>query len=243
MPSLLVLGATSDIARATALHFGLNGWSITIAGRDMSAVSALADDCSIRTGNPVAALHFDALHSEKHTEFWNALPSCPDAVLCAVGVLGDQKTAQQDTELAEEILCSNFTGLVPVLSMAANAFEQRGSGLIIGISSVAGDRGRASNYLYGSAKAGFTAFLSGLRNRLASKGVRVLTVKPGFVATAMTANISLPPLLTASPDDVARDIFAAVEKKRDILYTKWYWRWIMLIVRLLPECVFKRLSL
>lgn len=243
MPSLLVLGATSDIARATALHFGLHGWNILLAGRDMTAVSALADDCSIRIGNPVVALHFDALHPEKHVAFWNTLPSCPDAVLCAVGLLGDQKAAQQDSELAEKILCSNFTGLVPILSMAAKAFEDRGSGLIIGISSVAGDRGRASNYLYGSAKAGFTAFLSGLRNRLAGKGVRVLTVKPGFVSTAMTATMTLPPLLTATPDDVARDIFAAVEKKSDIIYTKWYWRWIMLIVRLLPECVFKRLSL
>ena len=121
--------------------------------------------------------------------------------------------------------------------------EARGSGAIIGISSVAGDRGRASNFIYGSAKAGFTAFLSGLRNALASKGVQVLTVKPGFVATQMTAGKDLPPRLTAQPAEVARAIVSAHKKGRDVIYVKPVWRIVMLVIRTIPERVFKRLPL
>ncbi|MFK7924061.1 MAG: SDR family NAD(P)-dependent oxidoreductase, partial [Bacteroidia bacterium] len=119
---------------------------------------------------------------------------------------------------------------------------QRGSGKIIGISSVAGDRGRASNYLYGSAKAGLTAYLSGLRNRLASKGVHVMTVKPGFVRTAMTENMDLPPVITGEPSKVAKDIIRSVRRGRNVIYTLWMWRYIMLIIRTIPERIFKKLS-
>ncbi len=123
------------------------------------------------------------------------------------------------------------------------AIEARKAGLIIGLSSVAGDRGRASNYVYGSAKAGLSAFLSGLRHRLAASGVRVMTVKPGFVRTAMTEGLNLPPLLTAEPDQVAADILSAVKKRRDTIYSRWYWRFIMSAIRLLPESIFKRTRL
>lgn len=243
MPTLLVLGATSDIARATALAFGKNGWNVQLAGRNMQALQPIASDLSIRTGMHANVFAFDALQADAHIRLWESLPECPDALLCAVGLLGNQVEAQKDAAKAEVILRTNFTGLVPIISHTANLFEERGNGLIIGISSVAGDRGRASNYFYGSAKAGFTAFLSGLRNRLSSKGVRVLTVKPGFVRTAMTEGLALPSMLTASPEEVAASIMKAVEKKRDVLYVKPCWRVIMAIIRLLPERLFKRLSL
>lgn len=138
---------------------------------------------------------------------------------------------------------SNFEGPALISGLLAERFEGRGSGTIVGISSVAGDRGRASNYIYGSAKAGYTAFLSGLRNRLAKKNVQVLTVLPGFVRTRMTEGLTLPPRLTTDPDRVAEAIFDAVAKGRDVIYVKPVWRLIMAIIRAVPEGIFKRTQL
>jgi hypothetical protein len=139
---------------------------------------------------------------------------------------------------------TNFEGPALLLGLLAERFAARGSGTIVGVSSVAGDRGRASNYLYGAAKAGFTAFLSGLRNRLAPVGIRVVTIKPGFVRTQMTAGMKLPPLLTAEPDEVGRAIFKAAEKGGgDVVYVRPIWRIVMLVIGLIPERVFKRLRL
>jgi short-subunit dehydrogenase len=138
---------------------------------------------------------------------------------------------------------TNYIGLALLLGQFANDFEKRGHGCIIGISSVAGDRGRKTNYIYGSAKAGFTAFLSGLRNRLYGFGVRVMTVKPGFVRTTMTEKMDLFEKLTATPEQVAQDVYKAYTKGKDVLYTLWFWRWIMLAINNIPEFIFKRLSL
>ncbi|MYL85202.1 SDR family oxidoreductase [Desulfovibrio aerotolerans] len=244
MSTMLILGATSDIAHATAKTFVLAGWDVWLAGRNQEVLDSRARDLQVRSGRPVHTCLYDALASPwEQQRFWESLPGCPDSVLCAVGMLGDQEAARHDMDLAETILRSNFTGLVPILSLAADAFEKRGSGTIIGISSVAGDRGRASNYVYGSAKAGLTAFLSGLRNRLAKKGVHVLTVKPGFVATAMTAGMELPQRLVAQPEAVAKAIYAAVVAKKNVIYTAGIWRWIMLCIKMLPECLFKKTNI
>lgn len=137
---------------------------------------------------------------------------------------------------------TNYTGVVSLINIIANDFERRRSGFIVGISSVAGDRGRKSNYLYGSAKAAFTAYLSGLRNRLYEAQVHVLTVKPGFVATKMTEGMDLPEKLTAQPDEVASDIFQAQQKGKNVLYTKWIWRWVMMVIKMIPEWKFKGMS-
>ena len=133
--------------------------------------------------------------------------------------------------------------MVSILSVIADDFEKRGSGCIAAISSVAGDRGRQSNYIYGSAKAGLTAYLSGLRNRLTSKGVHVMTVKPGFCRTKMTENLELPAALTASPEQVAHAVYRGMEKGRSTVYTLWMWRWIMLIIKHIPEPIFKKMKL
>ena len=242
MPLMLILGATSEIARACALRFAQDGWDLCLAGRRMDALLALATELHTRTGRAVDCVEFDALNSATHAKLWASIKGRTDAVLCSVGLLGDQIAARHDEDAADRILRANFTGLVPLLSMAADTFEQRRRGLIIGISSVAGDRGRGSNYLYGSAKAGFTAFLSGLRARLAPSGVQVLTVKPGLVASPMLEGRDLPRLLIASPETVARDIANAVRKKRHTLYTPWYWRGIMFAVKHLPERLFMRLK-
>lgn len=239
MSTLLVLGATSDIARATALKFALNGWDIQFAGRNQEKVSVIAQDIAVRSGRKTSTYFFNVLESDSASQLWEFLPEKPDAVLCAIGLLGDQQAAQHDMNLAGDILQSNFTGLIPLLSLATDHFEEQRNGCIIGISSVAGDRGRASNYIYGSAKAGFTAFLSGLRNRLARKNVHIMTVKPGFVATRMTEGMELPPKLTASPDEIATAIWNGFNKNLNIIYVKPVWRLIMIIIKHIPEHVFK----
>ena len=164
-------------------------------------------------------------------------------VVCAFGYLGDNEEAKSDFIEARKIMETNYIGCVSILNIIANDFEKRKRGFIIGISSVAGDRGRQSNYYYGSAKAGFTAYLSGLRNRLHRSGINVLTVKPGFVRTQMTEGMELPPLLTAHPEKTARDIYKSWKKGKMTLYTKWFWRHIMLIIKYIPETIFKRMSL
>ncbi|MCI5178285.1 MAG: SDR family NAD(P)-dependent oxidoreductase [Candidatus Electrothrix sp. AW3_4] len=156
---------------------------------------------------------------------------------------GTSGKAQSSFSEAQQIIDTNYTGIVSLLNIIADDFEQRKTGFIVGISSVAGDRGRASNYVYGSAKAAFTAYLAGLRNRLHETGVQVLTVKPGFVATKMTAGMDLPARLTAQPEEVAEDIYTAQQKGKNVLYTKWMWKWVMMVIKSIPEWKFKRLNL
>ncbi|MFN7026183.1 MAG: SDR family oxidoreductase [Pseudorhizobium sp.] len=243
--TLLLLGATSDIGRATAIAYGMAGWNVQLAGRTMEAVEREADDIRTRCGTSVTAHRLDILASEQFQPFIDSLPALPDTVVCVIGELGEQPRAEKETEHAVTVLRTNFEGPAILLGMLAERFAARGSGSIVGVSSVAGDRGRASNYVYGSAKAGFTAFLSGLRNRLASAGVRVLTIKPGFVRTRMTAGMSLPGLLTADPEEVGNAIFKASEasKNRDVIYVRSIWWPLMTVIRSIPEPVFKRLRL
>ena len=246
MPLLLVLGATSDMARATALVFCRNGWDVLVAGRDLEATRAVGRDIALRAGRDqdvFQAFAFDAHAPETHQAFWQGLPCCPDGVLCAIGGGGDPLVAQHDLTLAASILRANFTGLVPVLLLAADAFEARGHGLIIGIGSVAGDRGRAANYLYGSAKAGFATFLAGLRNRLAARGIQVITVKPGPAYTRMSEGLDLHPLVTARPHEIGEAIYKAYRDKKTTVYIKPIWRLLMLVIVHIPEFIFNRLNL
>jgi NAD(P)-dependent dehydrogenase (short-subunit alcohol dehydrogenase family) len=172
------------------------------------------------------------------------LPVLPDTAVCVVGELGDQTRGQTDPAHATLLLRTNFEGPALFLGAVAERSLARGSGTIVGVSSVAGDRGRASNYLYGAAKAGFAAFLSGLRNRVAPRGLRMVTVKPGFVRTRMTANMKLPPMLTAQPDEVGRAIFNAAETGgRDVIYVRRIWRPVMMVIGSIPERIFKHLRL
>jgi short-subunit dehydrogenase len=157
--------------------------------------------------------------------------------------MGKQAENERDVQAAAQVMRSNFEGPTSILAVLANRFEQRGSGTLVGISSVAGERGRATNYVYGSAKAGFTAFLSGLRNRLAKNGVHVVTVLPGFVATKMTEGMDLPTRLTAQPEEVAKAVFKAVKRTKNTIYVKSMWWMIMVIIRLIPERLFKGLNI
>lgn len=166
-----------------------------------------------------------------------------DALFCSVGYLGDQKKAEQDIRECELIMQANFNGLLPMLTATAQFFKQQRSGSIMVVSSVAGERGRCSNYCYGSSKAAMTAFLSGMRCSLLPYKVHVMTIKPGYVATRMVAHKKLPPYITASTQRVAKDIVKGFKRRSSVVYTMWLWRYIMGVVRLIPEFIFKRLNM
>jgi decaprenylphospho-beta-D-erythro-pentofuranosid-2-ulose 2-reductase len=243
MSTVLILGATSDIGRALARTYAEAGFTPILAAREPDRLAADLDDLRVRYGVAARIAAFDMVDFGGFAGFVAGLDPLPDIVICVVGLLGDQARAEHDPGLAAALLNTNYVGPALLLDALAARMEARGSGTLIGISSVAGDRGRASNYLYGSAKAGFTAYLSGLRNRMAGKGVAVLTVKPGFVATRMTAGMKLPPRLTAQPAEVAAAILKAQRNGVEVLYVKPVWRLIMLIITAIPERIFKRLKL
>lgn len=242
--TLLLIGGTSGIGRAVALHYAKAGWRVRLAARNMEEAERNANDIAIRCKVEVTTHALDILRIDTFEAFVDRLSELPDTVICVIGWMGSQRHAEGDFEHGSEVLRSSFMGPALLLGLFAKRFAARRSGVIVGISSVAGDRGRASNYYYGAAKAGFTAFLSGLRNRLATRGVRVVTIKPGFVRTKMTAGMVLPAGLTADPACVARVVFAAAERRKaDVVYVPGVWRPVMFLIRCLPETIFKRLHL
>jgi short-subunit dehydrogenase len=243
MSYVLIIGANSDIAKALARVYCAHGYDIYLAARNVTKLQDFAKDINIRTQRTALCLELDILNFASHQNFYNSLDEKPLGVISAVGFLGVQEEAQSDFSKSQQIIDTNYTGVVSILNIIANDFSERKSGFIIGFSSVAGERGRKSNYLYGSAKAALTAYLSGLRNRLNESGVHVLTVKPGFVATKMTVNMDLPEKLTAQPEDVAYAVYRAQQKKHNVIYIKWIWRWIMLIIKSIPEWKFKGMSI
>ncbi len=240
---VLILGARSDIARATARAFAAEGHAIQLAARHAADLQADKADLETRYNIEVTLHDFDVRDIDRHGDFVDGLPALPAIAICAVGAMGDQHESEKDPAAAVTVLRSNFEGPAILLGVLAERFAARGSGTLVGISSVAGDRGRASNYVYGSAKAGFTAFLSGLRNRLCKRNVHVVTVKPGFVNTAMTEGMDLPEKLTAEPDEVAAAIATAVKKSRNIIYVRPIWWAVMMVIRNIPEAIFKKTSL
>jgi short-subunit dehydrogenase len=231
------------MASALAQKYASMRYQVQLAARNPGRLSPLVSDLRIRHGITATPWEFDALDFAGHASFWKTLEPKPDITCCIFGYLGDQIKGETDWTECEKILHTNYTGAVSILNIAAAHYAAAGGGTIIGISSVAGDRGRGSNYLYGSAKAGFTAYLSGLRNRYARSNVHVLTVKPGFVDTRMTQDMPLPPLLTATPGQVANAVVKAAARKQDVIYVKWFWRWIMLLIKSIPERIFKKLHL
>jgi decaprenylphospho-beta-D-erythro-pentofuranosid-2-ulose 2-reductase len=243
MPTALILGAASDMAVAIAKKFASQGYAVQLAARNAHRLQPLLSDIAIRY-NVAATVHeFDARQFASHPQFFDTLPALPDVTICVFGYLGDQATASADWKECAQIIETNYTGAVSILNVISNKYAARKSGTIVGISSVAGERGRQSNYIYGSAKAGFTAYLSGLRNSMYHKGVHVVTVQPGFVYTKMTEHLQLPALLTAKPEAVAKAVYKAVVKKKNVIYVKWFWRWIMFIIKCIPELIFKKMKL
>lgn len=238
--SLLILGAGSDIGRALAEVAAAAGCALLLAARQASQLHDLEEHLRQKHGVQVSVVDFDVLAVDTHEAFIDNLPIVPDMVVCLVGLLGDQTLAEHCFAEADLILRSNLFGPVSILSVAANRMEKRKHGAVIGVSSVAGDRGRADNYVYGAAKAGLTTFLSGLRQRLGRTPVRVVTIKPGPVRTRMT--VGRRAILMTTPDRIAPALFAACSKARGVVYLPWYWRPIMILIRAVPEALFRRLS-
>lgn len=245
MKKILIVGATSAMAEACARLWAQQGDHLFLAARNAPQLQSLAADLQTRGAAKVGTRVFDANHHDQHAallaEATQTLGGL-DTVLIAHGTLTDQDRAQTDVAYALSEIGTNGLSVVALLTLVANQLEQQGRGAIAVISSVAGDRGRQSNYVYGSAKAMVSAFTSGLRQRLAKKGVHVVTVKPGFVDTPMTAHLSKGPLW-AKPEQVAKDISQAIDKGRRVVYTPGFWQFIMLIIKTIPEFVFVKLKL
>jgi decaprenylphospho-beta-D-erythro-pentofuranosid-2-ulose 2-reductase len=242
--NILILGATSAIAIATMRIYAARGASFYLVARNSEKLSVVAADAQVRGASHVftRVLNLDEIH--QHAELLARAVqklSGLDMALIAQGVLGDQGEAERDFAAAEAIIRTNFVSVLSLVTSLANYFEQRRSGTIAVISSVAGDRGRKSNYIYGTSKAAVTVLLAGLRNRLDRLGVQVLTIKPGFVASPMTARLKQG-ILFASPETIARGIVSAIEHRKDVVYLPWFWWPIMAIIRMVPEKIFKRLN-
>jgi len=243
-PRVLILGANSDIALALARELARkDNADLILASRDLPRLEQAAEAIGRDFETPVAVAAFDALDFAGHKAFYEALDPTPDVVVLAFGLLGDQKAAEADFASARAVLDTNLTGALSMLHIVADDFARRGHGTIVGLSSPAGERGRKSNYVYGAAKAGLTAFLAGLRHRLAKSGVRVVTVLPGWTRTRMTEAVPTPKYLTATPERVASDIRQAILSGKPVVYTPWFWRPIMALVRALPEKLFVKTNL
>jgi decaprenylphospho-beta-D-erythro-pentofuranosid-2-ulose 2-reductase len=245
MQKTLVLGATSAIAIEYCRLLASQGASLVLVARNQERLNVLKSDLLVRGASSVETLQSDLADISLHAQLiTTVLTRHADlsSVLIAYGILGDQKEAERDFAVARQILDVNFTSVVSLLTPLANHFEKLARGSIIVISSVAGDRGRQSNYLYGSSKAALSAYLQGLRNRLSRSNVQVLTVKPGFVDTPMTAAFKKGPLFVG-PEVIARGIHRAVSKGRNEVYLPWFWFPIMQVIKSIPEPLFKRMKL
>ena len=207
MKSVLILGAKSDMAQATARVYAEKGYNLILAGRNVRpTLTEFGEELLKIHQCNISFLELDILNFDSHHGICESLNQKPDGVICFIGLLGDQKKSEMDFNETKTVIDSNFTGIVSLLNIFANYFEEKEEGFIVAVSSVAGDRGRKSNYTYGSAKAALTTYLSGLRNRLSSKNVHVMTVIPGFVETKMTKNLDLSGLITVSPNYLGKKI-------------------------------------
>ena len=239
----LIIGSTSDIGRALARRLVNEGYALQLAARALDLLELETRDLGIRTRMEITSYKCDLLDDDSAISLLDKLNPLPDVAVCVVGLLGEQAESERNVVLAETVMRSNYVGPALLMGELAARFQQRGSGVLVGFSSVSGDRGRAANYVYGSAKAGLTEFLSGLRNRLTNSGVHVITVKPGYVSTRMTDGMKLPSSLTATPEEVALAVSTAIRTRRNVVYVRRIWWLIMLIIRILPEWIFKRMKL
>ena len=243
MPTVLLLGATSDMGFAIAKKFAAEKFDVQLAARRTDILAPQKSDIEIRYGVSCSLHSFDALDFNSHKSFYQSLEKKPDVVIYVIGYMNDNEKTVADWDETLRTINTNYTGAVSILNIVAEDYAKKSSGTIIGVSSVAGERGRQSNYMYGSAKSAFTAYLSGLRNKMYHHGVHVMTVLPGFVYTKMTEHLKLPAMLTAKPEEVAEDDYNGYKKKKDILYVKWFWKYIMMAITAVPETIFKKKKL
>lgn len=253
-PVSVILGATSALGQAVARRLASEGHRLILCARDQAKLDAVVKDISVRNHSTVDSvsgrdnqsttghiIDFDQI--SEHESMLDAMGDA-DNFWFFYGTLPDQSECESNWEHTAAAFHTNFTSAASLLTLLANRLERRGHGSIVVVTSVAGDRGRKSNYVYGTAKGALNLFCQGLRNRLAGSGVQVLTVKPGFIDTPMTQAIEKKPaILWATADQVAADIVVAQKRGKDIIYSRWFWRYILLIIRSIPERFFKKLSL
>jgi short-subunit dehydrogenase len=246
MKKILIIGATSAIAEASARLFAARGDALFLVARNSEHLRVIAADLAVRGAMRTATATLEATDFGAHAAVLDAAVrelGALDVVLIAHGTLSDQLQCQDSVEALRREFDVNAVSAMALLTLLANRLEAQKHGTLAVISSVAGDRGRQSNYVYGSAKAAVTAFLGGLRQRLAKANVDVLTVKPGFVDTPMTAAFPDKGALWVQPERVAASIVKAIDARRNVVYLPWFWRWIMLVIRHVPEPLFKKLKL
>ena len=238
-PSVLIIGAKGDISREIAKIYASNGYDLILSGRRITELEEFAED--LRRLNVIVDLEeLDITELNTFQNFLSRLKSFPTGIIIGTGFNPPNIEAMKTQNKFMEVMNVNYIGPMTFIKSVKNNMRK---GFIVGISSVAGERGRKKNYLYGSAKSSFSTYLSGLRQELSSKNINVITVHPGFVKTKMTKNIKTIGFLTTTPDKVALDIFKGQQAGKDILYTKFYWKYIMMIIKVIPEFIFKRLDL
>ena len=243
--NILIIGATSAIAQAIAKIYAKNGDNLFLVARNSAKLNECCQDLQVKYATKIKTFTLDLNLINEHPKYLSealAYFQNIDIAVIAHGTLPNQKECEISTQNTLQELSTNAISTIGLLTELANIFEKQRQGTIAVISSVAGDRGRQSNYVYGSAKSMVTTFCQGLRNRLQRSHVNVLTIKPGFVDTPMTANFKKSPLW-ASPDSVAKDIVKAIRKRKYEVYTPWFWSLIMLIIKLIPERIFIKLKL
>lgn len=241
----LIFGATSAVAQALGRLLAARGARLFLIGRDQERLESVALDLAVRGADVVGWRCADLDAGERHEGLLDEAEAALgqlDLVVIAQGALGDQATCERDAVAAERLLRTNFVGPALLALAAGRRLAARRAGVLVGISSVAGDRGRQSNFVYGAAKGGFAIFLAGLRNRLHGEGVAVVTVKPGFIDTPMTAHLPKTRLF-ATPAAVAGRVLEAAERGRDVVYAPAFWWLVMFVIRAVPERLFKRLRL
>lgn len=246
MKRVLIIGATSAIASACARAWAEQGCEFFLVARNVEKLEQVKADLTARGAKAVVVYYMDATDFAAHGPMLESCISSMrqiDVALIAHGTLPDQKKCEQDVVVALDELTNNGVSVISLLTFLANQFEVQRCGTLAVISSVAGDRGRPSNYLYGTAKAAVSTFCEGLRARMFKVGVHVITIKPGFVDTPMTQGLALPKLLVADPAQVAKLILKGIDKRSSTLYVPGFWRFIMLIIKAVPDFVFKRTNI
>jgi short-subunit dehydrogenase len=241
--NILILGANSDIAIAIGREFASKGSNIFLASRNLKNMEIESQHLELLYKVKSKFFYFDASDFASHNNFINLIDNDIDGVVLCFGNMPNQVEAQNNFKLTKECLEVNYVGAVSILEIFSKYFVKKKNGWIIGVSSVAGDRGRSSNYIYGSSKAALSAYLQGLNHRLSSMNIHVMLVKPGFVDTKLTAELDLPGFLTASTEEVAKSIYKGLNRKKNEIYIRPIWRFIMLLIKLLPYWIFKKTKL
>ncbi len=240
---VLIVGATGGLGRALAYRFAKANFTLQLCARDIHNLKKLKNELYSRGFSKVSIHELNILDSKKFQELLNSLPIQPDIFIVTVGKMSGRGESERDFELATSIIRTNFEGPVNLISLIADRFEARNSGSIVAVSSLAGERGRASNYVYGASKAGLTLYLDGLRHRFQNTKIQVLTVKPGFIDTNMIAGHNISPKLKINPESAANKIFIAIDKGQKTTCLTPFWRLVQIFLKVCPDFVFKRLSL